>query len=305
MWPAAIDNPAPQTRTVTENNHHNIQAKPARRLKDHTDSSNCERLYGGTLETPSYLEIEEIPKQSATMNVHIDDNLDEIDYLTTDFTDNERYQVRTEIDEQKIRPSRVTLAHNIKKVQQSEDFPTFVDNSVCNMSKSTGYLSPATLKSVTGNTPQSIPPPLPAERPPSEMLYEKIPDALQDARYLQMEEIPTQVSQVSRQTPATQTPNTTATTGKTRVTCGRKVSLVVVIGLLTCINSALIVMIITSSSTASPHKDSIGWQQIGKLIACSLFIGLNQMYSEATRLDSYYIRNFSIVQTYSNAIIHN
>ncbi len=255
-------------RIIGENKAPTIPPRPI------ADRHPGETMYEEIPNIPEYLELEEFPTQASVQTpaiqtsqtatdivgaaetnkknpktwngckeVYGSEDLDDEQYLTTDFIDNEQSQTTSAYNDQDLPTSVGNPQRNTQNVLHIEELPTLIDNSACNIGKDQAYLSPLQYEPVPGMTdliidqtmPQTPPPPLPPDRHPSETMYEEIPGI---PEYLELEEIPTQASSQQPQ------PVTITATGGTG---GRKrVTVFVTIGVLACIITLLIALLVTN-----------------------------------------------------------
>ena len=154
-------------------------------------------------------------KSNAFPRVYINENLDDQDYLKTDFIDSEQSKTGVTFDELVPPPMgnpEGNPQHDTENVLHDEDLLSFVDNSLYNpSSENSFYLSPVQSRLATGDTDITIDQtkqqtpslPVPADRQTSETMYEEIPEI---PEYLELEEFPTQAAV---QTSDTQPSNST------------------------------------------------------------------------------------------------
>ncbi len=171
-----------------------------------------------------------IKKLNGRSEVYRSEELDDEQYLTTDFIDKEQSKTTFEFNELHQLPTAMgNLQHNTQEVLHGEDVPTFIN--ACNIGKSQGYLSPLTYEPVTGK-PQTPPPP--PGRQTCANMYEEIPEI---PEYLEVEEIHTQAG--------IEPPNPVATTAARDTRRQKRVVVIVTIAILTCISMLVIAVSIT------------------------------------------------------------
>ncbi len=275
-----------QYKPVTGSTDHIIgEDKPlASPTPQPADRQTSETMYDEIPEIPEYLELEEFPTQAAVQTpaiqtsqtatdnlgatgnhkknprkpnglrqVYTSEDLDDEQYLTTDYIGNEPSTAASEFDDQKLPTSTGNPQRNTQNVLHIEDLPTLIDNSVCNIGKDQAYLPPQQYEPIPGMTdliidqhmPQTPPPPLPPDRHPGETMYEEIPGI---PEYLELEEFTTQAG--------IQQPNpvTIRATGDKGVR--KHVAMFVTIGVLACIIMVLIALFVTNRDPSNNEEGS-------------------------------------------------
>ncbi len=209
-----------------------VQCKPITGKKDYTIDHTKPQTQtpprpipaDGQRHIPEYLELEEFPTQAnmqtsdtqtsnsttenadatgkstkrqeksdAGMDAYSNKDLDDDEYLRTDFTKNEPSNPAPECSGQELPSSTGKQC-----LRDEELLNTAVDISSCKMLNLQVILSPIQHKPTTGNTDHTIdqtnpqtPPSPPPDRQPGESMYEEIPEI---PEYLELEEVPTQVA---------------------------------------------------------------------------------------------------------------